>query len=184
MTEAEWDACADPTAMLESLRGKASGRKLRLFAVACCRRIWDLLPHQANRDLVAAVEDRPDGTRDDPALWGAIVASSQHEAACGMYDGYWAVKYFGRGFYKCGPLEASVIVAVRAGWAAGTAGRDTESEGVPQAALLRDILGNPFCPAALDPAWLARGTAGRCGSWHRRPTTTAACPPACWTRPG
>src|SRR5437773_6447308 len=40
MNEAEWLLCTDPTPMLRFLKKQASERKLRLFASACCRRIW------------------------------------------------------------------------------------------------------------------------------------------------
>jgi hypothetical protein len=43
MDEAEWLAYTDRTPMLEFLKGKASGRKLRLFAVACDRPHWHRL---------------------------------------------------------------------------------------------------------------------------------------------
>jgi hypothetical protein len=43
MTEAEWLACDDPQAMLPFVRGNASGRKLRLFAAACCRQVTHML---------------------------------------------------------------------------------------------------------------------------------------------
>jgi hypothetical protein len=49
VTEAEWLACDDPEKMLEFLRGKASDRKLRLFAVACCRRTWSLVEDDRKR---------------------------------------------------------------------------------------------------------------------------------------
>jgi hypothetical protein len=50
MTEADWGSSADPQKMLAFLRdsGRASARKLRLFAVACCRRVaWLLAPDAA-----------------------------------------------------------------------------------------------------------------------------------------
>src|SRR5262249_36701280 len=80
MTESDWWACQDPQEMLEFLGdgGKASARKLRLFAVTCCRRAWSLLD-QIGREAVEVTDRYADGAAsseelravEDLAWWGA-----------------------------------------------------------------------------------------------------------------
>jgi len=64
MTEAEWLACADPLPMIKFLRRQASDRKIRLFAVACCRRVWASLEHEELREAVLKAESFADGLVD------------------------------------------------------------------------------------------------------------------------
>jgi hypothetical protein len=77
MTEAEWLATPDAGEMLRYLGKKASGRKLRLFAVACVRRIGGLLTHDRSRraaDLAESYADRQ-------VKWRELRAAQQEAGA-------------------------------------------------------------------------------------------------------
>ena len=80
MIEAEWLACADPEPMLKFLRGKAGDRKVRLFAVACCWRVWTSLEHEECRDAVRKAESFADGLADRAGMLQA------HEKAAAIFS--------------------------------------------------------------------------------------------------
>jgi len=201
MTETEWLNSIDPIAMIEYLRETLASedtaarqdyreqfdeasrtgheRKFRLFACACCRRIWDRIPEDCNRDAVVAVEDYLAGRLSGSELWTALVASSAVEGKSDgsgkrSEQGYWAVKYLGRGFYKMSAAESSLIVASKVlfltdeqyGWESGVGhasfGRfrwplpipaKVDAERATQAALLRCVFGNPIHPIDFNAAW-------------------------------
>jgi hypothetical protein len=70
MTPSEWNACTEPEKMLAFLRdsGRASERKLRLFAVACCRWIWPLLTVERSKRAVQLAEEFAEGLVGKAAL--------------------------------------------------------------------------------------------------------------------
>src|SRR5579875_3060530 len=68
MTETEWLTSHDPGLLLAHLGGEASDRKLRLFAVACCPRIWHLLEDERSRNAIEVVERFADGLCSDDEL--------------------------------------------------------------------------------------------------------------------
>jgi hypothetical protein len=184
VTEAEWLSCSDPQLMLALLRRSTAGsdRKFRLFACACCRRIWDRFPDQRNRDLVAAVEDHPGATFNDPEIHDPGVASSACEHECSGHPAYWVAKYLGRGFYKMSAALSAAIVSAKilflterevgqefeAGLALDVYAQRSvlRPAGLPsplppavaaearvQADLLREVFGSPHRPQPFDPAW-------------------------------
>lgn len=57
MNELEWLSCTKPLPMLHFLAGKVSERKLVLFSLACCRRIWHLMTDEVSRRAVETTEN-------------------------------------------------------------------------------------------------------------------------------
>jgi hypothetical protein len=169
VTEREWMASPDLHLMLEHLGGRAGRRQLCLFACACCRRIWHLLVDQRSRRAVAVAECLADG-----GLPGKDVAEAWVAAGDTAHDfipqgsGPWV---FGRGAAWYHAAQAAAFAIQGRAWAASTeaakavraerfasrghSGDSVDAERCLQAALLRDIVGNPFAvPPRIDPAWL------------------------------
>ena len=77
MNEEEWLACTDPTPLLLFLRDKAGERILRLFAAACCRRIWHLLQREEKRAIVEIAERHADGFASHDELLTAYLDTEE-----------------------------------------------------------------------------------------------------------
>jgi hypothetical protein len=133
MTEQEWLQATDPQKMLDFLKGRASDRKLRLFAVACCRLVWHRVDDWGSWNAVESAELFADGQIRFEEMTAAA-AEAWHELAQKV-----CLSEAGR--------AASTAALYAGGWAM------LAPERVKQAAVLRDIVGNPFQPIALATAW-------------------------------
>jgi hypothetical protein len=161
MTEAEWLGEDNPEAMLAYLAevhaaggwasASVSDRKLRLFAVACCRRVWDLMPAEQCRHAVVVAEQHADGLADLVELRAAESAVRDLEDRGGWSPTLLAA------------IWLAYWTADRSAWSAAQwipTDDDTQPlrDDHAQAGLLRDLFGNPFRPAPVVPA--------SCLSWH------------------
>lgn len=77
MTEAEWLTSDCPYLMFQLIRRRVDRRKLRLFACACCRRIWQLLPDPRSRMAVEVSERYADGRATKEELSAAQAAAAE-----------------------------------------------------------------------------------------------------------
>ena len=86
MNEEEWLTCNYPMPMLEFLQGKASDRKLRLFASSCClhQSVWRLLNNRA-RALVNVAGRFAEGC----AAWEEVLAAAEVAPRGTVRGGSW-----------------------------------------------------------------------------------------------
>src|SRR5262249_50351858 len=89
MTEAEWLACTDPTPMLELMEKRISARKPRLFAVACCRNLWNQTSSKGQR-AVEVAERFADAAANERALARAGTAAGLLVSGVMMAGHQWA----------------------------------------------------------------------------------------------
>jgi hypothetical protein len=148
-TESDWLQGENTRVLLEYLHGtRASPRKLRLLAAACCRRYWDRLPSHEFREAVLAAE----GFADGEVTYSRLAIQ------------YQAVTTLARTFRPSATPLVWMTTAVA--WSHPAAGlslwmRDVEGdETIANATLLtliRDVFGNPFRRPVVAPEWLAAG---------------------------
>src|SRR5579884_3342282 len=151
MTEKEWERSEDSVRMLVFLREQAGGgkatlfglraqgrrkqagsRKLRLFACACARLLWDQLNREASRRLVELAERYADGRVTRRDLTADAAGPSRASGRWGM------AAEVARAAAYADDFDAADHASLRA----CQAGVDDAA----LVALLRCLFGNPFLP--------------------------------------
>jgi hypothetical protein len=163
VTEAEWTAATDPAPMFATVKDRKADRKLRLFAVACCRRLVSLRDDEIAQNALAVAELFADGLAPKARRRGA------YKSALKGAIGQPVVAFALRGLARDAAGEASETAAFKAAQIAyrhfqePPTGAGAEREAVrrsehvkergTQAQLFRDIFGNPFRPVTFSPSW-------------------------------
>jgi hypothetical protein len=178
MTESEWLTTDDPRRMLRYLEHGSFERRLRLFAVACVRRIWHLIDDERLVGMLELAERHADG--DVPARQmlaaqkrGNVVwqeAFARLEEAHPEEVTHRVEKQPSPEAGRACAIEAALSAAMEsprmatsayylaqaaaAGLWRGTRGCPVEA--AAQADLLRDIFGNPYRPVGFRGEWRTR----------------------------
>src|SRR5262245_8209261 len=180
MTEAEWLEQTSPEPMLRFLEGKIGDRKMRLFACACCRRIWQMVKDPLCCQAVEMAEDFADGAITLEELTGIHEAAQNSKPL--FADASWAAAWAAAPVVTQAAEESSLHAALSmsriaaesaksAAWAAVRSGATEEdksaawaqydavrdvaqtAERQEQANLVREIVGNPFQEVVVPSCW-------------------------------
>jgi len=158
MTEAEWMACSNSYLMLGPSRKliRYHPRKGRLFAVACCYRIWPLLTDPRSRVAVQTAEQYAEGAASQEQLRaaeeGARAAHADAFRRKGKVgaSGEWAAEFAAVPDAWSAAQHASNFAYV----AAGDPLSEPGPEKAAQADLARCIFGPlPFRSVAIEASW-------------------------------
>jgi len=154
MTETEWLAATHPNPMLRFLVHRGSDRKHRLFAVACCRRIWSLFTDERKQRAIETAERDADGTvtKEELRAAGRAVRIAGRSNPSWKETQLWSVA-------SDVTTSQSWDASQRASWTTaflvGNTDDQHRSEWQHHMLLLKCIFGPlPFRAVALSPDWL------------------------------
>jgi hypothetical protein len=172
MTEPEWLACRHLPSLLAAFRGRMSQRKQWLFACACCRFVWHLLP-ETHQEVVDQLEAFADGLLTEQGLltrFDAAQLTVRNGGEAGSEQAMMAVAFHlaGRWGWRRvlgSPRELSaeerqyetdtaLYLIARSCAEALAKTEPWEDARAFQIALLHDLLGNPFRPVGFGAALL------------------------------
>jgi hypothetical protein len=172
VTETEWLACRDPRPMLRFLRSGASGvigsrlarlagrrgvatpRKLRLFALACGRRVG-LAEADVPTDPQTAADAAVRAAVDDAVQQAGEAAWEDETRYATDWDPITAGRADSAARYAEGEVDRAAVGA---------------DEAEAQADLLREIFGDPTAPTAFDPAWRTGAAVALARAAYEEPT--------------
>jgi len=179
MTEARWLGSVDPFPILQWVWGRLSDRRGRLIGCAGCRHVTHLITDPRTTGALEVAERFADAEASSAELEAAHKGATKAQnaqkrkallfayAAVMDASAPWRSPTSGHGL-TAGALTNAVRAKVleaepRLGYA--HLQRDRPAAFTPMADLVREVVGNPFRPVAIDPAWLtptveqlARGT--------------------------
>jgi hypothetical protein len=171
MTEAEWLASDDGQEMRQCLRKqfnaarrKIGRRKLRLFACACCRQVWDAMTDERSRAAVEFAERLADGGADTVrlnSLRNDAAAAASEAGFCQESNDYdWEAPGSRAASAASGAVSKQPLECVGSHWAIRrhlepgdeAAYREWRAGHREVAGLFRDIFGNPFHLVTIPPS--------------------------------
>lgn len=170
MTEQEWLDGEQVGRLIAYIETEGRERQLRLFSLACCRRIEHLLVDERSRAALVALEDYAEGKLPEAELerYHSLAREAVTEIERPLYDGDGILNVNAQSCAACAVLcsvSPCIVPTLYRNWTESAVGSVAsyaqmamgaeKDESQRQSQLLRDIIGNPFRPPpALAPAWL------------------------------